>query len=128
MNGCGMHGLMNGNEIQKNSYQRLFKPSRNFIIPNKSRYKDVICNRLRLLQSNLNAGLHKINLHPNGFCVKCGVEESNTHFLLDCLNTTELRREIKRKCSTPVILSNYQELTSNQRVLETILEYVTLKN
>ena len=41
--------------------------------------------KLRTEYINLNQYLHHINYHPDGKCEHCGVSESVSHFLIDCI-------------------------------------------
>src|SRR5437867_3532209 len=72
----------------KGTYQNTFNPSQSFLNPIKSRSKDVIFNRMRLLQRKLNSGLHKIGLHPSG--------QHCQHLIIYCAKTRPLRNIIRR--------------------------------
>src|SRR3989442_11305801 len=111
----------------KGTYQNTFTPNKYFIIPNKSRKKDIILNRMRLLQTKLNSGLHRIGLHQDGLCESCGVEESCQHFILHCPRTAELRKAISRGI-TSALPCDYQELLSNLSATEIIVNYVIAQN
>ena len=41
--------------------------------------------KLRTEFINLNHYLHHINFHPDGLCDHCGVKETVTHYLIDCV-------------------------------------------
>ena len=41
--------------------------------------------KLRTEYINLNQYLHYINFHPDGLCDHCGVEETVSHYLIDCV-------------------------------------------
>ena len=41
--------------------------------------------KLRTEFINLNHYLHHINYHPDGLCDHCGVDETVSHFLIDCI-------------------------------------------
>src|SRR5437867_2241967 len=58
------------------AYQHIFIPTKKFILSNRSRKKDITVNRLRLVQTKLNAGLYKLGLHQTDLCEMCNVEES----------------------------------------------------
>ena len=110
------------------SYQKLFKPTARFLTPNVSRRSDVTISRIRMLQSKLNAGLHKLGLHPDGNCEACGVEETSEHFLIKCIKTDKLRKEIFRRCTGLSIPLNFQELTSNKEAIDIIINYIRSEN
>ncbi len=108
----------------KGSYQNMYEPTMKFLTPHKSRYRDVIINRLRLLHSKLNSGLFKIGAHETGKCNDCGVEETCVHFILQCSKTTELRKEIQRIYNPDQSAWSYKEMMSNKEVLEKIVNFV----
>src|SRR2546425_2414534 len=110
------------------SYQNTFKPACYIPATNKNRRYDIIKNRFRLLQTKLNSGLYKVGLHDSGLCEECGVEETAFHFLFDCTKNVCLRNSIKRTVNIPLNPSKYQELVSNQKVIDILINYITANN
>src|SRR6267154_45476 len=80
----------------KGNYQVIFPPSKYSTASIKSRKKDVIRNRIILLNTKLNSGLHKLGLHANGNCDICGVQEDSIHFIMECKKTEQLRKDIRK--------------------------------
>ena len=60
-----------------------------------SRRQETIINRLRLQQNGLNAGKYKLGLHETGNCDSCGSFQDVKHFLMECKETRDLRKELK---------------------------------
>src|SRR3989442_11616836 len=90
-------------EMEENpigAYQHIFNPTKKFILPNRSRKNDITVNRLRLLQTKLNAGLYKLGLHQTGLCEMCNVEESSQHIILHCKKTESPRIDIRQSVPT----------------------------
>jgi len=105
-------------------YQNSFKPNMNVIKENASRKKDMIINRLRLLQTKLNSGLYKLGIHQTGECDVCRVEETCEHFLLKCTKTEVLRRRIKTHHKAKQSTWRYEDIMGNEKVLDIIASYV----
>src|SRR6266516_6713738 len=105
-------------------YQNSFKPNMNVIKENASRKKDMIINRLRLLQIKLNSGLYKLEIHQTGECDVCRVEETCEHFLLKCTKTEVLRRIIKTHHKAKQSTWRYEDIMENEKVLDIIASYV----
>ena len=110
------------------SYQATYAPTSKQSIFFKSRRSEIIVHRIKLLQSQLNAGLFKIGMHTDGNCSICGVTDNNHHFLLDCASTVELRNDIRRLVAVSPGKWNYRDLTSNNCVLDIMIKYITSKN
>src|SRR5271170_383751 len=55
-----------------------------------TRRKGVILNRIRLSQ----IGLAKIGLYPTGNCNVCGRIQDIEHFIHDCIETEDLRKQL----------------------------------
>src|SRR6267154_2384957 len=110
------------------SYQNTYIPTNNTLNTIKSRKKDVIKNRLRMLHTKLNSGLCKLGIHPNGKCDVCGVEESAQHFVLHCIKTEQIREEIKAHYPEVSTELNYQRWMSNSKVVEKIIDFVIIGN
>ena len=53
--------------------------------------------KLRTEYVNLNQYLHHINFHPDGKCEHCGVVESVSHFLIDCIGFKKEKNKEKKK-------------------------------
>jgi len=109
-------------------YQKYFKLTRAYRKPNNSRRKDITLNRLRLMQCQLNAGLHKIGKHTTGLCLYCGVAQTNVHFLLNCTNTNDLRNEIKKATKVLQPLWTYENLLNDHLIAEIIVHYIQMNN
>src|SRR4051812_4149861 len=92
------------------SYQNTFNPTKRYILLNRSRKNDITVNRLRLLQTKLNAGLFKLGLHQNGLCESCNVEGSCQHMLLKCKKTEILKNIISKSVQIVSHPWEYQEL------------------
>src|SRR6266516_4916277 len=76
-----------------NQYQNTFKLQQKTLQFNIAWKDSCIVNRLRMLQSRLNAGLHKVGRHDTGLCSTCNTLQTEKHFLLGCIETIELRRK-----------------------------------
>src|SRR6267154_475849 len=73
------------------SYQRISTIRSSCFHFTKSRKKETIINRLRLMQSKLRAGLAKIGLEQESNCSSCGEVQNGPHLLMDCKETDDLR-------------------------------------
>src|SRR3989442_2896093 len=114
-------------EMEENpigAYQHIFNPTNNFILPNRSRKNDITVNRLRLLQTKLNAGLYKLGLHQTGLCEMCNVEESCQHMILYCKKTENLRIDIRQSVPTVSKPWDYKDYLSNPKVVDIIINYI----
>src|SRR6267154_1827567 len=109
-------------------YQSTYQLNRKYIETFPSRRSDIIKNRLRLLQSRLNAGLQKIGLHADGNCGTCGVLQDNLHFVLECSDTAGLRNLINSQLKAGDHKWNYAELTTNPKAIEMITTYIIQEN
>jgi len=91
-----------------------------------NRKNEIIINRIRMLQTRLNAGLFKIGLHEDGCCDVCGKLQDCIHFLMECLNTEELRKELN---NIPHIGTkwSFQELVSDPEAVQIIIKYINQK-
>ena len=110
------------------TYQNTYPPTRLTIPIFKTRKKDIVKNRIRMLHTKLNSGLHKLGLHPSGECDVCGVEETVQHFILYCIKTEELRKVIFSLYPVSELNPSFQELTSNSSVMEKIADFVMRTN
>ena len=79
------------------------------------------------MHSKLNAGLFKLGLRQDGNCITCGVEQDNVHFLMQCIETEELRNSIEKVIKKPKSTFKFLELVSDNRILEAIANYVVSK-
>jgi len=82
-----------------------------------SRHQEVVIIKLRLGKCQLNAYLHQIGKHADGFCVTCGRPEAVLHFLIECPNNVV--------CSA--VLAVCSKLNLNH-ILDTILSDSRLHN
>jgi len=96
----------------KTNYQKVFKINRIYQHLRVTRKTECIINRLRLLQTCLNAGLFKIGLHPDGKCATCGTLQDCEHFIMQCPDTEKLRKDIKN-CYPSNKQWSYQNLLSD---------------
>lgn len=110
-----------------NQYQNTFNLQQKTLQFNIAWKDSCIVNRLRMLQSRLNAGLHKVGRHDTGLCSTCNTLQTEKHFLLDCIETIELRKDIKSiyDISKPF---DFQHLLSDKGVIGKILQYVHANN
>ena len=58
--------------------------------------------KLRTEYINLNQYLHHINYHPDGKCEHCGVSESVSHFLIDCIGFKKEKKKEKSNKSNEI--------------------------
>ena len=123
-----MHGKQNGKIISHAvRYSNVFKMESKYQKINLIRKSECIINRLRLMQTRLNADLFKIGLHADGLCSTCGVLQDCTHFILDCQDSENLRSNIK-KSYTVSKPWKYDNLLSDPGVINIIIKYVTTNN
>ena len=114
----------NGKSCQ---YQKNFKLQKKGIVIKATRKIECIYSRLRLMHSKLNGCLYKIGKHTDGNCSLCNVKEDCLHFLLDCPNTENLRKEIQDK--NPQISNwTYEKLLTNSSSIELIVKYIIKNN
>jgi ribonuclease HI len=105
-------------------YQEVFASCKNYSFRfNLSRKREVTISRLRLMQSRLNSGLKKINLHVNGHCEECGVLETTEHFINECLKTKQLRDNLRQVLGSSRIWK-LEEILSNPSSIMTITDYI----
>ena len=108
-------------------YQRIFSLQRHEWGNNSSRKKDVIINRLRLLQTYLNGDQFKIGQHINGLCMSCGITQDPVHFIMDCPDTINLRTTIRQAYGKSSGEWSFINIMSNPVSTDIIINYV-LKN
>jgi ribonuclease HI len=108
------------------SYQKIFTSSKNCHFFQLQRRQETIISRLRLQQSNLNSGLHKLGLHDDGSCSTCGKLQDSYHFLIECPDNEQLRLKLKnsRQAARDWNLSS---LLSDPASVVIIANYVTEK-
>ena len=110
------------NSNPSSNYQRTFKFHNSFNNKFKSRKAEIISSRFRMLQTRLNQGLHKINLHETGLCEQCGVIQDCEHFIYACTSTEELRKVI-RQYKVNIETSSYDKLLTNINVLNSLINF-----
>jgi len=110
------------------NYQNTFPPTKYSSASIKSRKKDVIRNRMRMLQTKLNSGLHKLGLHENGNCDICGVQESSKHFILECKRTEQLRKDMQKYQNISNKPDTYQRLMANDKTINLIINFIINEN
>src|SRR6266516_462930 len=76
------------------SYQKTFQLRSSYSSFSNIRRLDSAISRLRLMQTNLNAGRFKLGLHQDGLCTTCGVAEDRVHFTMFCSDTKDLRDQL----------------------------------
>jgi len=110
-----------------NQYQNTFSLQQKYLQFNIPWKDACIVNSSRMLQSRLNAGLHKVGRHETGLYCTCNTLQSEKHFILDCVETTELRKKYKfiYDSSKPW---NFQQLLSDKGAIEQIIKYVHANN
>ena len=89
--------------------------------------KEFIRNRLRLLQTRLNAGMFKTGLHENCNCNTRDILQDCLHFILERPDSENLRSEIKSYYHSAKPWT-YQDLISNEHVLNNVASYVINNN
>ncbi len=104
------------------SYQKTFKLRSSSVSFSKIRRLDTAISRMRLMQTNLNAGRFKIGLHQDGMCSTCGVAEDGVHFLMACRDTKDLRDQLLK--TTKKINFSFPELMSNLETVNIIAKYI----
>jgi len=63
------------------------------------REMETMITRLRLGKVRLNHYLHRLGLHPTGLCPACGDQETIEHYLLRCVNQSQLTNSLRDVCS-----------------------------
>ena len=111
------------NNQPSGNYQRTFIFHDGFSYKFKSRKIEIIALRFRMLQTRLNQGLLKINLHPTGLCDQCGIMQDSSHYIFDCVNTEELRKELYQLNKVKSDSITCGELLSNPNALLTLAKY-----
>ncbi len=91
---------------------------------NKLRHKETTITRLRLGKCWLNKYLKIIKRHPDGLCATCGIEESITHFLLNCRANKKLTDSLLDICKINNKEASLKELLSNRACLGKIYDHL----
>src|SRR6266516_2034576 len=95
-------------------YQKTFQLRSSYSSFSNIRRLDSAITRLRLMQTNLNAGRFKLGLHQDGLCTTCGVAEDGVHFIMFCSDTKDLRDQLstqnyeKDKLEFPYVMTNIE--------------------
>src|SRR5437867_2963173 len=110
------------------SYQKLFKLRKKNDCFSDTRRLDTAISRLRLMQTKLNAGKYKIGMHVDGACSSCGVLQDGIHFVMECVETTNLRDELKKLSLKYSINWSFAELLSHQESIKAIAKYIMNNN
>jgi len=76
-----------------------------------------------MLQTRLNQGLHKINLHPTGLCEQCSEIQDCKHFIFKCKTTEELRKEISKWAHSEIRECKYEEVLNKVEVLYALVKF-----
>ena len=108
----------------KTRYQSLFSLYSGIELNCKSRKKEKILNRFKLLQTKLNAGMKKIGLHPTGLCESCNVTEDTFHLLISCTRTAILKKKICSIQNLEINQKNYQKLINNPEVQDILVNFI----
>ena len=107
-------------------YQGLYYPSKKPLYWDLPRHQEITINRLRLLQSKLKAGLHKIGLHETGLCDSCGTTENSYHFIMECNVTTPLRSHLKSCFAQINKVWTFQSILSDSYAMTCISKYASV--
>ena len=81
-----------------------------------------------MMQTKLNQGLHKINLHPTGLCEHCGVSQDCKHFIFECILTEGLRKVIAGWGGEHLSHVNYEVVLSNVDVLNVLANFCSTQD
>src|SRR5437867_13217124 len=124
MNGFENCGWIDGH-ITSHVSTKAFAVQLGNLFWNLPRHQEITINRLRLLQSKLKAGLHKLGLHETGLCDSCGTIENSYHFIMECNVTASLRSHLK--CYFAQINKDwiFQSILSDSYAMTCIFKYAS---
>jgi len=109
------------------SYQKMANLRKSCFYFTKSRKKETIINRLRLMQTKLKGGLAKIGLEQEANCSTCGVLQNGPHLILECKETEQLR-VLLRANKPSNIKWEFFELLSDTKLATIVADYVLEHN
>src|SRR6266516_5761591 len=105
-------------------YQKTFQLRSSYSSFSNIRRLDSAITRLRLMQTNLNAGRFKLGLHQDGMCTTCGVAEDGVHFIMFCSDTKDLRDQLLK--TTKKINWNFPYVMTNIETVKIIAKYILI--
>ena len=111
------------NNTKNCAYQTIFNTPIKYTHCHESRTKDTIVSRIRLQQTKLNGGLHKIGLHADGLCSTCKILENGYHLIMECTNTKELKKRIQDKLPNEDHFK-YEFILNSPSIMDIVANYV----
>jgi len=108
------------------AYQSLFLPTKKPLFWDLPRHQEITINRLRLLQSKLKAGLHKIGLHETGFCDFCGTTDNSYHFIMECTAINPIRNKLKSHFAQNHRVWSFQAILNDLFAMTHISKYASV--
>ena len=93
----------------------------------KPRHMETTINRLRLHCCGLGLYLKKLNLRDSDLCTTCNKTEDVSHFLLECLNHSELHKDLKNVLEKNKLTFNVENCLTVDLCQRTIYKYI-IKN
>jgi len=111
------------NNTKNCAYQTIFNTPIKYTHCHESRTKDTIVSRIRLQQTKLNGGLHKIGLHADGLCSTCKILENGYHLIMECVNTNELKKHIRDKLPSEDHFK-YEFILNSPSIMDIVANFV----
>ena len=97
-------------------------------IDRKNRARETLLTRLQLGRCGLKHYLHQMKKDEDGNCIRCKVEETVQHWLIECPGNVHLQQQLKHICRRKSTDYNIRTVLNDAHCLEEIYNYAKEHN